>query len=143
MKMILVFCLVVFGISRYPGSSSGGTVQDKDGGAGGFTDGGANGDVVTLAKLQQEHPLCFSKDLFETTKKMGNVSSTKVLNLAKVGKWIKIGRNLTHPSLRYNHTCPNMKYWYNCAKKDTISSFQYGDLATDWKLILILRIQQQ
>merc|ERR1719491_2152647 len=80
-------------------------------------------------KMRKEHPLCFSEHLFK------KFATNKSLNIYEIGKFIKIGRNVTS-SIRYDYTYPSMKPRYNCAKKKNEASFKYGEHATHWKLSL-------
>merc|ERR1712032_678891 len=101
----------------------------------------AGGATSTIQKskmatsIRTDHPYCFSKDLLSTTTTSSSNSGWILGNsgnfdkwVQRVGKWVKIGRNVTKP-VRYTHLCRIMKPRYNCAKNDT-SSYKYGDIAT-------------
>lgn len=94
------------------------------------TTGNGTNNMGDETPLQREHPTCFSKDLFTR-----GTDNTKTLQILKVGKYAKIGKNVTRPT-RYTHLCSNIKPRYNCAKKNA-SDLEYGELATDWKLNLL------
>lgn len=89
-----------------------------------------------IPKMREDHPLCFSEHLFT------NFATRKSLNIYEIGKYIKIGRNVTS-SIRYDYTCPSTKPRYNCAKNKSETSFKYGELATHWKLSLVPRQHQE
>lgn len=118
-------------------------------------------DDVTITprmspSIRTDHAGCFSTDLY---KNFIDASTTTTDDnwifgmgrgyagdpfgswIQKVGKWKKIGRNVTRP-VRYTHLCQRMKSLYNCARKNddgsvsSASQYEYGDVATDWKLIL-------
>lgn len=86
--------------------------------------------------VRKDHPLCFSEHLF------ARVTERKTLNIYEIGKFTKIGRNVSS-SIRYDYMCPFMKTRYNCATNKDEAAFKYGEHATHWKLSLIPREHQE
>ena len=73
------------------------------------------------------HPGCFSESFFTEEDDNG-----KQFKYDEVMKYSLLGNNVSN-SVRYNHLCPWIKNRYNCA---TSKKKQYGETASDWKLIL-------
>jgi len=87
----------------------------------------------TNINLMEKHPLCFSKNLFETSQ--NSPRKMKGLKFKKVAKYQLIGNDVIHPE-RYNHLCPfYLKDRYNCARSDSDIQ-KYGNNPCDWKLVL-------
>jgi len=87
-----------------------------------------------VQELQIRHPHCFSDRLFQDSAN-SDMNRRELHPIKTVGKYRLIGRNLTAPSVKYDHQCPYfLKDRYNCARKDILG---YGDNPTDWKLTLV------